>query len=189
MIKKYQTFMLVTILFSVLAALVILGQFFFPALLVGEKVSGAEFAYKSYTGFNVAILYWPQWVPGKQLIGPNPLLIAALLLPLIGTLVCGCMWKKAGFTRRIVLSAILAALYLYFAVCFLNITETVMPGAFVKFREMIYDAQQKGMFRPAGYAIFASVTAITVAALHIAAIVLNIRMKKDTKVEVTVAEE
>lgn len=189
LVKKYKILMLCTILFSAAVALLIVLQFVFPALSVGEKISGVNFEYKQYSGFDVAIFCWPKFILGYQLIGPNPLLIAALLVPILATLICGLMWKNAGFTKRIVLSAIMAVSYLFFAVCFLSVKDLVMLSALDRFRELAAAAVKKDMYRIGGYAIVACIAAVVGAALHCVAIVENVRMIRSTGVEVLVSEE
>ena len=182
--KKYKALMLCTILFSVAVALMIVLQFVFPALSVGEKISGVNFEYKQYSGFDVAIFCWPKFILGYQLIGPNPLLIAALLLPILATFICGLMWKNAGFMKRIILSAIMAVSYLFFAICFLKVKDLVMLSALDRFKELVAAATKKEMYRIGGYAVAASSAALVGAALHVFAIVENIKMIKATGVEV-----
>ena len=182
--KKYRAIMLFTILFSVLVALLVVLQFILPALSVGEKVSGTTFEYKGYSGFDVAFFCWPKFILGYQLIGPNPLLIAALLLPILATLICGLMWKNAGFKKRIILSVIIAATFIFFAVCFFQVKSLVMMSALAQFKEIVAAAMKKEMYKLGFFVIISGTAAIIGAALHVLAIIENIKMIKATGVEV-----
>lgn len=158
---------LTAVLSALAAAGVTIAQLFLPALNVGELNAAGSYAINTYSGIDTAFICWPAFILGGELIGPNPVLIAGIVLTILLGLVLGLMLIKAPYKKATVCSGLLGVVFLYFGICWLNLGTLVMNTAYTKFEELVYYAKQNNMY---GLNSFAYVTAI----VALAAGVLNL---------------
>lgn len=155
--KTAKTLRLITVLLTLLAAGLTIAQLFLPALNVGEPNAAGTYVMNTYSGIDTAFICWPAFILGGELIGPNPVLIAGIVLSILLGVVLGLLLIKAGYKKSGIYSSVLAVVFLYFGICWLNLGTLVMNTAYAKFEELVYYAKQNSMY---GLNTFAYVTAV-----------------------------
>lgn len=153
---------------SALAALLIAAlaaaQLFLPALRVGELVNGA-YAYNTYSGIDAAFICWPAFILGGELIGPNPVLIAGIVLAILGGLILDLLLLRARARQAAVYSGILAVIFAYFAAVWLALGTLVMNTAYDKFKELVHYAKENSMYGLHPFAMLVGGAALAAAVL------------------------
>ncbi len=187
--KVCSILMLAAVILSILCAALVLIQLFAPALAVGEQMGNSvEYEYNSYSGIDIAFLCWPKFILGGQLIGPNPLLIAALVLPVIATLVCLLLCKKNRPAVRAIACIVMAVCFVFCAACMLGADEHVLDTAYEKFITVIHYAKEHDMYKVSGYTVFMSVICFLAAVVDMGAAVFFIS-KKTARREIPTEEK
>lgn len=164
--KIVKSLFLVELIIASVAVCMIIASLLLPALNVGEQTSSAEFEYKTYSGFEVSVFCWPAFILNNQYIKPNPVLIAAILLPIISIIVRIAV-RKASIKICSVVDIVLAFSLIFFAVSRFLLTDLVMIGATEKFEEIVFYAKEKGMFGLHAYTIITALVSLTSAAISI----------------------
>lgn len=149
---------------ALLVAALAVAQLFLPALRVGELVNGA-YAYNTYSGIDTAFICWPAFILGGELIGPNPVLIAGIVLSILGGLVLGLLLLRARAKKAAVYSGILGVIFAYFGATWMALGSLVMNTAYDKFKELVHYAKENGMYGLHPFAMAVGVVALVAAAL------------------------
>ncbi len=147
-------------------AVVAILQLFMPALRVGE-ISGGSYVYNYYSGIDVAFLCWPDFILGGELIGPNPVLIAGIVLSILGGLILGLMMLSARPKKAAILSGIMAVVFAYFGITWLCLGRLVLNTAYDKFTELVYYAKSADMYGIDLFAGFVGVVALIGAVINL----------------------
>ncbi|MCD8342077.1 MAG: hypothetical protein LUC87_08015 [Clostridiales bacterium] len=179
--EKRSAIVTVAVIVSLICVVLVIAQLFLPALMVGEQNTSGVFEYNTYSGIDVAFICWPEFILGGELIGPNPVLIAAIVLAVLAGLICSLIMLNAGAGKRKVLGVILAAVFAYFGIAWLNLGTLVMNTAYSKFTEIVYYAKQNDMYGLSTYAVVISIACLVAAALNIAVVVLSAKTKKNAE--------
>lgn len=158
--KTAKTLRRITAVLTLLAAGLAIAQLFLPALNVGEANAAGTYVMNTYSGIDTAFICWPAFILGGELIGPNPVLIAGIVLSILLGLVLGILLFNARNKKASGYSALLAVVLIYFGICWLNLGSLVMNTAYDKFVELVYYAKQNGMYGLNTYAILTAVVAI-----------------------------
>ena len=169
---------LLAALAALAAAVLAVLQLFLPALQVGELVNGA-YVYHTYSGIDTAFLCWPEFILGGELIGPNPVLIAGIVLAILGGLILGLMLLSARPKKAAVLSGALGVILAYFGGTWLALSSLVMNTAYDKFKELVYYGQQNGMYGLHPFAVLTAVAALAAAAACLASAVVCGKIAKE----------
>lgn len=178
--KKRDVFVkFVTVFTTLITAGLVILQLFMPALRVGELAVGGAYEWNTYNGIDTAFICWPAFILGGELIGPNAVLIAGIVLSVLLGLLFGILLIKTEPKRQIVYSGALSAVFLYFGICWLNIETLVMNTAYAKFEEIVYYAKQNNMYGIHPYAIVVSVVAIIAAVANLINVCVNVRLAKE----------
>lgn len=164
---KYNMLRIGAVVLSLVTVALVILQLFMPALNVGEQ-TGSGFAINTYSGIDVAFICWPAFILGGELIGPNAVLIAGIVLSIILGLVLGLMLIKAHPAKAKIYSTILAVIFAYFAITWLNLGSLVLNTAYDKFMELVHYAKENGMYGINAYAVITSIVALLAAACNAA---------------------
>lgn len=159
---------LLAALSALAAAGMAIAQLFLPALNVGELDAAGNYVLNTYSGIDTAFICWPAFILGGELIGPNPVLIAGIVLTILLGLVFGLMLLKASWKKAAVCSGILTVVLAYFAVCWMNLGTLVMNTAYAKFEELVFYAKQNGMYGLNSFAWAVTAVAALAALLNLA---------------------
>lgn len=140
----------------------VIAQLFLPVLNVGELTNSGEYAYNTYSGIDVAFLCWPAFILGGELIGPNPVLIAGIVLSVLGGLIGGILllWKSTTARTAKTVNAVLTVVFTYFAVTWLCVKKLVTLTSYDKFDELLYAAEQQDMYSINVIAVIIAVAAL-----------------------------
>ena len=149
---------------ALLVAALAVAQLFLPALRVGELVNGA-YVYNTYSGIDTAFICWPAFILGGELIGPNPVLIAGIVLSILGGLVLGLLLLRARARKAAVYSGILGVIFAYFGATWLALGSLVMNTAYDKFKELVHYAKQNEMYGLHPFAVVVGIAALAAAVL------------------------
>jgi hypothetical protein len=175
--KMNKTLLTVTIVASLVCVLLLILQLFLPALKVGQQASGAVYEYNTYNGIDVAFMCWPEFILGGELIGPNAVLIVAIVLPILLVPICSLMLFKSQTKKRVVLSIIMMVVFAFFAIAWLNLGTLVMNTAYAKFKEIVYYAKEKDMYGLHIYTICVSAMSLVAALLNLAVVATSVKSK------------
>lgn len=174
---------ILTILATLVTAAMVIGQLFMPALKVGELGAGGSYEWNTYSGIDTAFICWPAFILGGELIGPNVVLIAGIVLSILLGIIFGLLMLKSRPKRNTIYSGILAVVFLYFGICWLNVSSLVMNTAYAKFEEIVYYAKENSMYGIHPYATATAVVALIAAVCNIVNAVLNYQIAKVTPQE------
>lgn len=166
------------ILTALAAAGMTIAQLFMPALQVGELAGSGSYEWNTYSGIDVAFICWPEFILGGELIGPNPVLIAGIVLTILGGLILGLMLIKSRPKRSAICSGVLAVVFCYYGICWLNLPTLVMNTAYTKFEEIVYYAKENSMYGIHTFAVVVAVVAIVAGVVNLAYAVISARIAK-----------
>ena len=159
---------LLAVLSALTAAGMAVAQLFLPALNVGELDAAGSYVVNTYSGIDTAFICWPAFILGGELIGPNPVLIAGIVLTILLGLIFGLMLIKAPYKKSAVFSGVLGVVFLYFGICWLNLGTLVMNTAYTKFEELVYYAKQNNMYGLNTFAVATAMVALAAGVLNLA---------------------
>ncbi len=120
---------LIAILAAVLAAVLLLLVIVLPAVHVPRNESFAS-DQGLRRGYEIIFYgFGPQIRLSAHEFDPNPMLIAAVILPILGALIMAPMWKNAKAAKRKVICGLLGVFDLYAGICFLNVCSIAYTTA------------------------------------------------------------
>ena len=176
--NKMKIVKILTIFITLVTAAMIIGQLFMPALKVGELGAGGNYEWNTYSGIDTAFLCWPAFILDGELIGPNAVLIAGIVLSVLLGIILGLLMIKSRPKKTTVYSAVLGVVFLYFGICWLNVSSLVMNTAYAKFEEIVYYAKENNMYGIHPYAVAAAIVALIAAVCNVVNAVFNYQLAK-----------
>ena len=104
--NKMKIVKILTIFITLVTAAMVIGQLFMPALKVGELGAGGKYEWNTYSGIDTAFICWPAFILGGELIGPNVVLIAGIVLSILLGIIFGLLMLKSRPKKSTIYSGI-----------------------------------------------------------------------------------